>query len=195
MDAQTIAAYNRNAAGFARDWEEDQQPPADLRAAVARYFAPGPTIDVGCGSGRDTAWLHDAGFDVVGVDAAATLLAEASRRHPGVRFELDALPALATLPRGHYANVLCETVLMHLDVSNLVSSVATLTALLAPRGTLYLTWRVTEDTHRRDEHDRLYAAFDASLVRQALGDVALLLDEDCLSASSGKRIHRLIARR
>lgn len=195
MDAQTVAAYNRNAAAFATDWEEDQQPPVDLQSAIKSHFRDGPTVDVGCGSGRDTAWLQSEGFDVVGVDAAESLLAEAARRHPGVRFEVDTLPDLVKLQRGRYANVLCETVLMHMDVSQIAGSVKSLMALLAPAGVLYLTWRVTEDAHRRDEHDRLYAAFDVALVRSALGTTELLLDEDCVSASSGKRIHRIVARR
>ena len=63
--------------------------PEDLRAAVRAYFKPGPSVDVGCGSGRDTAWLAGEGFDVFGVDAAPGLLAEARRRHPEVTFEVD----------------------------------------------------------------------------------------------------------
>jgi hypothetical protein len=54
---------------------------------------------------------------------------------------------------------------------------------------------VTEGSDLRDSHGRLYAAFDAGLVRTALKDTTLLLDEEVVSASSGKKIHRLIAKK
>ena len=57
MDRKTLAAYDTGAAGFARDWHE-QPPPADLHALVRRFFrAAGRTADIGCGSGREVAFL------------------------------------------------------------------------------------------------------------------------------------------
>ena len=57
MDLKTIEAYNFNSAAFAQEWEEKQTPPDDLQKAIKTYFRSGPTIDIGCGSGRDAAWL------------------------------------------------------------------------------------------------------------------------------------------
>jgi len=195
MDLKTIDIYDREAAGFAREWEEDQAPPDDLQAAVLSHFHDGPTVDVGCGSGRDTAWLVSQGFEAVGVDAAARLLTEARRRHPGVRFETDTLPALSTLGSRCYANVLCETVIMHLDHDTIPAAVHRLVDLLVPAGVLYLSWRVTESGDRRDDAGRLYAAFDKHVVSEALAGTDILLDERRVSASSKKIIHRIVARR
>ena len=58
-----------------------------------------------------------------------------------------------------------------------------------------MSWRVSEKTDQRDAHGRLYTAFDADLVRDALFGAKLLLDEAAVSASSGKRIHRIVARK
>jgi len=195
MDPETIRTYDASAADYAREWEDDQPPPDDLRAVVERHFRAGPTVDVGCGSGRDTAWLARAGFDVLGVDASAGLLAEARRRHPGVRFERDALPALASLPAGGFANVLCETVIMHLTAPAVPAAVRRLAGLLAPGGALYLSWRVTEGADLRDGAGRLYAAFEVRAVRDALSGTEIELDERRVSASSGKVVHRILARR
>ena len=41
----------------------------------------------------------------------------------------------------------------------------------------------------------LYAAFDASLVLSELMAATTLLDEEVVSASSGKKIHRLLAKK
>lgn len=195
MDRDTIRIYDDKAADFARDWEDDQPPPDDLYAALGQYFRKGPTVDVGCGSGRDTAWLVANGFDALGVDASEGLLAEASRRHPGVRFERDTLPDLATLPTGGFANVLCETVIMHLAPDTVATAVRRLAALLAPGGTLYLSWRVTEGGDARDKAGRLYASFDTQAVIDAIDGLEILLDERIVSASSGRIVHRLVVRR
>ena len=196
MDPATLDAYARRAAAFAADWEEAQPAPLDLHNVVRRYFrAGGATVDVGCGSGRDAAWLVANEYPAIGVDASPALLAEARRRHPEVRFEVGALPELAELNAGAWANVLCETVLMHLAPGEIPRAASRLVELLATRGTLYLTWRVTRGTDRRDEHGRLYAAFDAELVLSALAGLDVLLDEEVTSESSGKVIRRIVARR
>jgi hypothetical protein len=67
--------------------------------------------------------------------------------------------------------------------------------IVRPGGVFYLSWRVTEDADSRDTKGRLYAAFDASLVRAELKAAASLLDEEVVSASSGKKIHRLVVRK
>ncbi|HEX3938917.1 MAG TPA: class I SAM-dependent methyltransferase [Xanthobacteraceae bacterium] len=193
MDQQTLTAYDRDAAAFAAEW--DAQPPAaDLQAAVKRYFAPGPTADIGCGSGRDTAWLTENGFPAVGYDPSAGLLAQARRLHPGIEFRRAGLPELDGIADASFVNVLCETVIMHLDPADIPSAVDRLLAILRPGGTLYLTWRVSEDGNR-DKRGRLYTAFDPSLVRGALAPAQLLLDEEAFSASSGKLVRRIVARK
>ena len=196
MDDKTISIYDTGAAGFAAEWEDEQSPPEDLWAAVDAYFRPGATADIGCGSGRDSAWLNAQGFDVVGIDASRGLIEEASRRHPGVKFECDTLPGLESLDSGAYANVLCETVIMHMREVVALESVRRLAALLAPGGALYLSWRVvTEGIDRRDDQGRLYASFEVDAVKTALAGHAIELDERIVSASSRKIVHRLVARR
>ena len=51
---------------------------------------------------------------------------------------------------------------------------------------------MTDVADVRDAHGRLYAAFDAALVRAELVAATSLLDEEVVSASSGKKIHRLV---
>jgi SAM-dependent methyltransferase len=193
-DAATLGAYDRDAEKFADEWAA-QPAPVDLHATVRRFFAAGPTADVGCGSGRDTAWLAANGYAARGYDASPGLLAEARRRHPHLVFTQAALPALDGVGDGMFANVLCETVIMHLPAGAIAPAVLRLLSILRPGGTLYLSWRVTAEADRRDEHGRLYAAFDPALVLGALAGSAVLLDETVGSLSSGKLIRRIVARR
>ena len=195
MDRTTIGAYDAGAAAFAKDWH-DQPAPVDLHMLVKRFFRPGSVADIGCGSGREVAFLSANGFDAVGYDASDALLEQARLRYPRLRFATAALPELKGVPDAGFDNVLCETVIMHLDVAQVAPSVRALLALLRPGGTLYLSWRVTEDASTRDPAGRLYAAFDKSLVTNELapGDT-IVFDEDATSVSSGKRLQRLVIRR
>ena len=194
MDRQTLAAYDLNAAAFAEDWH-GQPAPVDLQEVVERFFVRGGTsADIGCGGGREVAWLNANGFPTIGFDACEGLLGEARRRHPGFRFAQAELPELRGI--GTFDNVLCETVIMHLRRPQLLDGVRRLLAILKPSGTIYLSWRVTEGADQRDAQGRLYSAFESALIREALdGQAEMLLDDEVLSASSGKKIHRIVARR
>lgn len=192
-DPQTLAAYDAAAAAFAQDWHK-QPPPSDLHAVVTRFFKPGLSADIGCGSGRDVAWLVTNGFPTIGYDPSEGLLDEARARYPQLKFVTAALPELTGVSDNTFANVLCETVLMHLERDSIVASVHRLIAILEPGGTLYLSWRVSQ-SDQRDQYGRLYAAFDKPLVVGALAAETLLLDEEVVSESSGKIIHRIVARK
>jgi SAM-dependent methyltransferase len=194
MDDATLSAYDRDAKVFADDWEA-QPPPIDLHTVVRQFFIPGATADIGCGSGRDAAWLNASGYPTEGFDASEGLLAEARRRHPHIRFSTAILPGLDGIAEGSFANILCETVIMHLEPDAVTPAVERLLAILVPGGMLYLSWRVTEGADRRDEHGRLYAAFDPERVLSALKATQLLLDEQVGSVSSGKLIRRIVARK
>jgi SAM-dependent methyltransferase len=195
MDPKTLAAYDHDAAAFAKDWHA-QPAPIDLQETVERFFIRGGcTADIGCGSGREVAWLNANGFPAVGFDASEGLLAEARVRYPNLNFAHAELPALKGIAADAYDNVLCETVIMHLDCAQIGAAVRRLLDIVKPSGVLYLSWRVTDECDTRDSSGRLYAAFDSSLVRAELPDETPFLDEEVVSASSGKKIHRLVVKK
>jgi 2-polyprenyl-3-methyl-5-hydroxy-6-metoxy-1,4-benzoquinol methylase len=193
MDRKTLAAYDQDAAAFAKDWH-DQPAPRDLQEIVERFFVRGGTsADIGCGSGREVGWLNANGFSATGFDASEGLLKEACRRYPGLKFRHAELPELRGV--GTFDNVLCETVIMHLDRKQIAASVRRLLDVVKPSGILYLSWRVTDDADLRDAQGRLYCAFDAALVLAELKATTVLLDEEVLSESSAKKIHRLVVKK
>ena len=194
MDRLTLDAYEAAAAEFSRAWH-DQPAPDDMYGLLKRHFGAGPTADIGCGAGRDVAWLAVNGFAAVGYDPSLALLAQARTRYPGLSFRSAALPELAGIPDAIYANVLCETVLMHLPHDAVMPAIARLMAILRPGGTLYMSWRVTGGADQRDSQGRLYSAFARDLVVGALAGATILHDEETLSISSGKAIHRIVARK
>ncbi|MHC2253055.1 SAM-dependent methyltransferase [Bradyrhizobium embrapense] len=194
MDRATLAAYDKEAAAFAQDWH-DQPAPRDLQEIVGQFFIKGgATADIGCGSGREVVWLNANGFPAEGFDASEGLLAEARARYPALRFTRAELPDLSGIASGSFDNVLCETVIMHLVPTLIGPSVRRMFDIVKPGGIFYLSWRVTAGDDARDAHGRLYAAFDAALVRTELAAAELLLDTEVVSASSGKVVHRIVAR-
>jgi len=191
-DVSTMSAYDGDAKSFADDWHS-QPAPTDLHDAVTKFFIKGPTADVGCGSGRDTAWLNESGYPAIGYDASEGLLTEARNRYPSIKFLKSTLPDLACVKDASFQNVLCETVIMHLPTLQIGVAVKRLLDILVTGGVLYLSWRVTQGANRRDEHGRLYAAFDPNIVLDALKSSNIMLDEEVGSISSGKLIRRVVA--
>ncbi len=195
MDLKTIETYDAAAARFATEWRE-QPAPDDMYALLRRYFhAGGLTADIGCGAGRDVAWLNANGFPAEGYDASTGLLAEAAVRYPEATFKHAALPELDTIANESFDNVLCETVIMHLGIAQIGAACARLVEILKPCGVLYLSWRVSPGEGQRDGAGRLYSGFDAALVLQSLGAATVVFSEDALNESSRKSVFRVIARR
>ena len=74
FDSATLDAYSQHAARYSQEWL-DQPPPNDLYALLETHLVPhGKTAEIGCGNGRDAAWLAAQGYDVTGFDAAEGLL-------------------------------------------------------------------------------------------------------------------------
>lgn len=113
----TIATYDRVAARFAELHQNDDDGGARDRFARA-ITGPAPTerfriLDAGCGPGRDTLWFHRRGFQVIGVDLSAGMLAEARRRAPGVEFRQADLRNL-DFPPGYFDGIWASASLLHL---------------------------------------------------------------------------------
>jgi len=91
MDQETLSAYDAKAASFAQDWH-DQPAPSDLHAVVKRYFRPGATADIGCGSGRDVASTEPS-------------------RTPRKKFVFDSIVVVPCAPSGKFMNAHAAPVL------------------------------------------------------------------------------------
>src|SRR5258708_22210787 len=86
MDPETLGVYDAGAEKFAKDWHA-QPAPTDLHALVKRFFHPGGrTADVGCGSGREVAFLAAGGFDAIGYHPSHAPLQHARLRSPPLFF-------------------------------------------------------------------------------------------------------------
>lgn len=139
-DNPTIATYDRVAAEFARrnfshihaDHLERFARAIDGSAPAERFRI----LDAGCGPGRDSKWFREHGFQVIGVDLSAGMLAEARRRVPDVEFRQADLRSL-DFPDGHFDGIWCCASLLHLPRHDVPVVLASFRRLL-DHGFLYV---------------------------------------------------------
>ena len=113
-------------------------------AYVASLVAPGARVlDAGCGTGRVAIELDRRGYDVVGVDSDASMLAVARRNGPSLTWHLADLASYADEP-SYDLVVAAGNVMIFLEPGTGPRVVAHLAAVLRPGGLLVSGWRTEE---------------------------------------------------
>lgn len=97
---------------------------------------PARVLDAGCGTGRVATQLTSLGYDCVGVDADADMVAVAERRDPATRWVRQDLSRLELRPQAFALAVLAGNVIPLLAPGTLLDAVERLTAHLEPGGLL-----------------------------------------------------------
>lgn len=118
---------------LAARWAED----------VLRRYGAGPRVlDIGCGTGRDAAWLHhEASRDVVGIDTSETMLAHARTHHPGPAYRTADMRDF-DLARSFDAAVCLDSALLYCHTNDDLSAfLACCRRHLAPGGLLLAEMR------------------------------------------------------
>lgn len=141
----TVGVYNRGFREFAEAYETFGFDEVHRDALPFVPSKPGCVLDVGAGSGRDAAWFAARSWEVVAVEPAAALRAEAARLHPQpeIRWLDDRLPALAGVHRLGLAFdlVWVSGVWMHMPPADRPRAMRKLATLLKPGGRMVLTLR------------------------------------------------------
>lgn len=72
-------------------------------------------LDVGCGLGDFTRFLHDRGFEVIGIDGREENVKEAKRRNPDITFFVKNIEDPGIVELGSFDLVVCPGLLYHLE--------------------------------------------------------------------------------
>lgn len=195
MDQLTIERYNHSAAAVAE--LHTRLRPERLYQLAQRFFHPARAcLDLGCGIGRDSAWLATQGYPVLGVDAAHGMLQQARQRYPQLAFQQDSLPALATIPDASYHNLWCVAVLMHLDAPSQAHAIEQCARVLVAGGVLLLSWRGTDAPNQRED-GKLYSHIDSESLLAAAAHLGLmpLHSETNLEAGRGLQWWTVVLRK
>jgi 2-polyprenyl-3-methyl-5-hydroxy-6-metoxy-1,4-benzoquinol methylase len=93
-------------------------------------------LDAGCGNGALSRFMTKKGAEVFGIDFSSTLLKQAQKRSPGIKFEQMDLTDGAKLKKlgdsQNFDRIVCSMVLH--DMSNIRPFFESLSSLLKPRG-------------------------------------------------------------
>ncbi|MEU7039979.1 class I SAM-dependent methyltransferase [Streptomyces varsoviensis] len=152
----TRASYDAIAddyVAFARDDLAAKPMERAVLAGFAEYVRAaggGPVADIGCGTGRVTAYLHGLGLDAFGIDLSPGMLAAARRDYPELRFEEGSMPAL-DLPDGKLGGVLAWYSTIHVPGERLPEVFAEFHRVLAPGGEVLLAFQVGDGVLRLEE--------------------------------------------
>src|SRR5580658_9452821 len=95
-------SWNESYASGQLPWDTGQPEPLLVEFVASSGVEPGPTLEIGAGTGTNAIWMAERGFDVFGVDVSPLAVEKARAkmevRHLPCRFE--AMDFLAETPPG-----------------------------------------------------------------------------------------------
>jgi SAM-dependent methyltransferase len=131
----------------------------------------GRALDIGCGTGRNTAMLADRFGEVLGIDGAPGMieLAAKERSRPNVRYEVHDVFEVTPEEHGRFDLVLAFSFVLHVGTPEIV--LPHLRALVAPRGRLLVVEPQRPPTWGERGWQADLAFMSARAAYQASGDI------------------------
>jgi len=136
--ATVRAAYDRWAAGYDTDRNRTRDLDAHATRATLAALCPTNILELGCGTGKNTAFLAGLGAPVQALDFSAAMLAHARARGlPGVAFTVADLTAPWPRADASADLIVGNLVLEHIaDLGHIFAEAA---RCLLPGGTLFIS--------------------------------------------------------
>ena len=147
------ASYSRASAQyidlFDGDWEAHEVDAAFIRRHL--HQVPGPVLDLGCGPGYWTAYLHSLQVQTTGIDVVPEFIEYARAAHPGPEFRLGSMNDVDA-PNECVAGILSWFSTIHTSPADLSAVLTEFRRLLAPAGMLVLGFFHSEDELEAFDH-------------------------------------------
>ncbi|MBK9051014.1 MAG: methyltransferase domain-containing protein [Chloroflexi bacterium] len=142
-------SYSRVAEEYAtRIFAELQHKPLDrqlLNRLAERTRGRGLVCDLGCGPGQVARYLSEQGVTVMGLDAAAGMIAQAQQLNPGIPFVQGDMLAL-DVPDSAWAGIAAFYSLIHIHRQQLHHVLTELNRVLQPGGLLLVSFHIGSET-------------------------------------------------
>jgi ubiquinone/menaquinone biosynthesis C-methylase UbiE len=183
---RTIEWYNQNADHYAEasiaalSIHDLNQ----LSGFISELSPEASVLDAGCGSGRDTNYLTEQGYQTTGLDISHGLLAEATKRFPDSTFIEG---NLLDLPFANetFDGVWSHASLVHLETENDVRrALAEFSRVMKPGGVLHLLVKAQSGESKTavvsdslSGHDRFFQYFTVEEVQQLLNEAGFSVSE------------------
>ena len=131
-------SWNESYASGQPPWDTGQPEPLLVEFVTSSAITPGPTLEVGAGTGTNAIWMAERGFDVLGVDVAPLAIERARAKMEGraLPCSFAALDFLAAPPPGGPFNFVFDRGCFHVfdEPDERQRFAARVAAALAPGG-------------------------------------------------------------
>ncbi len=109
----------------------------------------GPILDVGCGPGHTTAYIHSLGGKATGIDLSPCMIEQAKQIFPDCEFEVGDFMALSAQTES-VGGILAFYCIVHLEPAQLSPAFAEFYRILQNRGVLLLAFHVGTEVVRAE---------------------------------------------
>lgn len=166
--AQTIAAYDADAVGYATRFEHVDLAEHRARLLGQSHQTSDFVLDAGCGPGRDLTYFARDGVQAIGLDMSSELLRVARRQgHRVIQADLRDIPTKSNVFSGVWA---CAS-LVHLTPSQMREALSEFRRVLRPGGRIFVTVRHGSGVEERTDtngNTRWFYFYSASTVERLL---------------------------
>lgn len=165
FDPSTISYYDKHGVRFVEETLPIDM--ADLYAAFLSFIpAGGRILDLGCGAGRDVRYFKSNGYEVVGIDASAEMVAATKSVSDAEVYEMrfDEIPY-----HNEFDGVWACASLLHVPEEALEEILEQSITALRSKGAMYLSFKLGPSERRKD--DRLFTDLDENRLNLLVGAV------------------------
>lgn len=135
----TIDSYNRHASFYA-DFQSSLKPVKKHLDLFIQSLTGNRVLDVGCGHGRESEYLHQNGLLVTGVDLSEGLLRVARDNAPQINFIVMDMRRL-DFPKDSFDGLWVNTSFLHLPKKDAKKTLAGFSKVLKPGGILFMAFQ------------------------------------------------------
>ncbi len=169
---KTIQYYENNAQNF-----YDSTVSVDFVQIQNRFTAllpqGGSVLDFGCGSGRDTLFFLEKGFQVEALDGSAALC-EKARQLTGIQIQHRCFQDLTD--REIFDGIWACASILHVKKTGLKSIIIKMREALKPRGIIYTSFKY--GSFEGDRNGRHFSDFTEASFKKFLSDIDGLIIEE-----------------
>jgi cyclopropane fatty-acyl-phospholipid synthase-like methyltransferase len=161
----TLNYYEQHALNVAQRYESADV--TQLHGFLLSGLKPGGRLlELGCGSGRDAAFMVSRGFRVLATDGSESMIEQAMRYHPELEGSVIhlKLPDGLSNESGTYDGIYAVAVLMHLSTNELENTILKIHSLLATKGRFIFSVPARRDkvmTNEFDDKGRRFTALSS----------------------------------
>lgn len=155
-DARTLFFYHKEAAAYA-DRSDKIGPSKQLHSFISQLPQGAAVLDLGCGAGRDTKALIDAGLKVTALDGSVEMVCEAEKR-TGIVVRIQSFEYLDDVAA--FEGIWASASLLHVPRRGLANVLKRVYRAIMPGGLLYASFK-SGGQEGRDKLGRYYNYLNA----------------------------------